>query len=95
MGSQSVLDVHDPDGRASIGGVPESSGAPASSAEQLAKSTFPEAHACVGAGKFAALQVVTGAAPIPHVCSPAPQAHSPFENMQQIPSVAVIVEAPG
>jgi hypothetical protein len=95
VGSQSALDVHEPNAGASLGGLPASIGAPASPAEQLATRTVPPLHVCVGGGKFAALHVVTGEPPPPQVWSPEPHAHSPSGNMQQIPSVAPVVEPPG
>jgi hypothetical protein len=95
VGSQSVFDVQEPNAVASTGGLLASMGAAAVPAEQLVTSISGLAHVCTGGGKFAALQVVTGEPPPPHVRSPAPHAHSPFGNMQQRPSDAIVVDAPG
>jgi hypothetical protein len=95
IGSQSAFDVHDPNAGPSPLALPASRGAPEVPVEQLATSTSGLAHVWLGAGKLAALHVVTGEPPAPHVCSPAPHAQSPPGNMQQRPSVAIVVDAPG
>jgi hypothetical protein len=87
--------VHEPNAAASLLAPPPSRGAAAAPAEQLDTSIPGLAHVCVGAGKLAALHVVTGEPPPPHVWSPAPHAQSPPGNMQQRPSVAMTVDAPG
>jgi hypothetical protein len=68
IGSQSAFDVHEPNGRASRGApLPESLGTRASGSEQLATLVLLPAHVDVGAGKFAALHVLTGEPPMPQV----------------------------
>jgi hypothetical protein len=94
IGSQSAFDVHEPNGGASLG-PPASRGAAVVPAEQLAISICGLAQAWLGAGKFAALHLVTGEPPSPQVWSPAAHAQSPPANMQHWPSVAIVVDAPG
>jgi hypothetical protein len=95
IGSQSAFDVHVPNAGASLGGLPASRIVAELPAEQLVTSWRGGGHVCDGGGKLAALHVVTGEPPPPHVRKPEPHAHSPSGNMQQIPRVAIDVDAPG
>lgn len=95
IGSQPAFDVHVPNAGASLIELPASRIVAELPAEQLVTSSPGAGHDCEGGGKLAALHVVTGEPPPPHVRNPEPHAHSPWGNMQQIPRVAMDVEAPG